>query len=282
MSFNIKGRDGNYYDIFHDYYFVDDSNSFTADSPWKKNDNVITINNKLTTTRGTAKYKATTNFAFRRGPYSSQFTSGIYLDILNNNGSYLIAKYEIYTESKLYKMVGSFPNIKLEDDSVKVNKMYNRILIVAIGGGGGGERGTSGRSGYPGGTGQTVAKYIDISSYPDIKIQIVIGSGGAGGINTSGKNGDHGQSTTVTIKSGSVEVESVVASGGGGAAGSTPVTTNVEATGFQDLDYIVDGNPGRRGAGGDGGGRYNGGLSESGRNGKYGTNGVVYIYYFHK
>jgi len=285
MSFNIKGRDGNYYDIFHDYYyFVDDSNSFTADSPWKKNDNVITINNKLTTTRGTAKYKATTNFAFRRGPYSSQFTSGIYLDILNNNGSYLIAKYEIYTESKLYKMVGTFPNIKLEDDSVKVNKMFNRILIVAIGGGGGGERGISDRSGHWGGTGQTVAKYIDISSYPDIKIQIVIGSGGLGGIETSGANGENGNQTTVTIKSGSVVVESVVASGGGGAADYTPIPTNdPHNTGFQDLDYIVDGNTDNRGAGGESGGRYNGGpFHESGRNGKNGKNGVVYIYYFHK
>lgn len=178
-------------------------------------------------------------------------------------------------------MVGDYPRIKLQDDSVKVNKMYNRILIVAIGGG---ERGTASRRGSPGGTGQTVAKSIDISSYPEIKIQIVIGSGGAGGSGSSGANGHSGGTTTVTIKNDHDEVESVQASGGGGAAGSTPIPTNdPHNTGFQDLDYIVDGNPDNRGAGGESGGRYNGGpFSQSGRNGKYVKNGVVYIYYFHK
>jgi len=273
-GYKIKGRDNNYYDIFHDDYFAAGSTAFTINNyKIEIEDNNYgnkILNNKLTTTT-TAKYKATTNSKFKNGVNDIFGTSN------------LVAKYEIYTESKLFiSFVVSFPRITVKDDSVEVNKMYNGILIVAIGGGGGGERGTSDQSGSTGGTGQTVAKYIDISSYPDIKIQIVIGSGGAGGINNSGANGVNGNQTTVTIKSGSLEVESVIASGGVGASGFTPGTSNVGANGFQDLDYIVDGNPGRRGAGGGGGGRYNGGFYESGRNGKYGKNGVVYIYYFHK
>lgn len=48
--------------------FVAGSDSFTANSTWKEEEDVITIDNKLTTSRGNAQYKATTNFTFRRGP----------------------------------------------------------------------------------------------------------------------------------------------------------------------------------------------------------------------
>jgi hypothetical protein len=266
-GYNIKGRDGDeYYDIFNDEYFVAGGSSFSIHSnTWKKSGGkIIEISNKLTTNRVNAKYKATTNSKFKNEGNDIFGTSN------------LIAKYEIYTESKLYKMVGSFPNIKLEDDSVIVNNMYNRILIVAIGGGGGGERGTADSRGSPGGTGATVASFLNINFS---RLKITIGAGGAGGTGSSGANGHSGGTTIVKDNNNETLVQ---ASGGGGAAGGTPGAIYSGANGFQDLDYIVDGNPGRRGAGGAGGGKYNAGpFYESGRNGSYGKNGVVYIYYFH-
>jgi len=267
MSFKIKGRDGIYYDIFDSGYFAPKTiffpYSFQVDTAWKDTtNNDITIEGRKFTDNTNPQYKATTNSTFKNSDNNDIFST-----------SQLITKYNIQYEST-------------NDDGIDVDKRFNRLLIVAIGGGGGGERGTSGSGGSPGRTGQIVANSIDISEYNKIKIQIEIGNGGAGGNGKSGANGYSGDQTNVTIKSGSYVVGSVQASGGGGGGilGINDFTyTQPGPTDFKDVNYTVDKNSNDNGAGGAGGGKYNGGLFyESGYDGKYGKKGVVYIYYFHK
>lgn len=242
MSFKIKGRDNNYYDIF-DNYFAGGSTAFTINN-YRINGNNKTIYGS--TTNSNVKYVATTQNTFKNG------SNDIFY-----NGSYLIAKYDIITT------VGT--------TTKNIDNRYNRIIVVGISGGGGGEAGTYYRGGSGGGNGGVFA--FETSNVPS-SINVTVGGGGGGG-GGSGGNGANGGETKISWGNSYVAVSG--GSGGPGTSTGTVSSSNsngsVYTIGKSDTNWLVETNTsyGNAGVGG-----------SAKRGGSPGQQGAVYIYYFHK
>ena len=227
MSFKIKGRDNNYYDIFDDSYFAAGTTSFTID-----NYKINTHNKTLygSTTSSNVKYVATTQNTFTNGPYDIFY-----------NGSYLIAKYERITTSTMSW----------------IHNRYNRIIVVGISGGGGGEAGTETRGGSGGGNGGVFAFE---TSYVPSTISVTVGGGGVGG-RGSGGNGGNGGETKISWGNSYVAVSG--GSGGPGTSTGTVSSSNsngsVYTIGKADSNWLIETNTSYGNAGG-GGRRKRGGT----------------------